>query len=113
MAEVERVSDESWMEDAACKGHEPSLYDEQFKQLPPPQVRCGRCPVIAFCLTFALRNGYEGVWGGTTIEGRRKLGRRQHRARCPGRNCNGREIKRGSRMDTCLSCGLSWPAPKS
>lgn len=102
-----------WMTLAACKNDPPELYDEEFKETPPPAVKCNFCPVTAHCLTYALNHGYEGTWGGTTISNRRKIKRRQTRVACPGEDCKSQNIDRSRGKHTCLSCGLSWPAPRS
>lgn len=105
---------ESWMSDAACKFDSPTLYDEAFDKSPPSGVSCGFCGVISQCFTYAITNGFDGIWGGTTYKQRLKMMRRQVRAKCPGVTCaaRGSSIQRGHAVDTCLKCGLSWPSAR-
>lgn len=43
-------------------------------QIAAAKAVCGRCPVAAKCLDWALRAGEPaGIWGGTTAEERRLL----------------------------------------
>jgi WhiB family redox-sensing transcriptional regulator len=46
------------------------------------KIVCGRCPVRAECLQYALDNPVEGVWGGTSAQERRVF------ARAAGRSYN-------------------------
>lgn len=39
---------------------------------------CRRCPLIRACLTYALSNDVDGIWGGTTPAERVNLRRRHH-----------------------------------
>jgi len=110
MPERTRARDDEWMLDAACRYDDPRAYDETFDDKPPRGVSCGWCPVRVTCLNFALAHRFDGVWGGTNVKQRQNFTRRQRRARCPAEECGGREIQRGGRSDTCISCGLSWPA---
>jgi len=55
------------------------------------RMLCGRCPVRAECLDFALRHmdtvegaGYWGTWAGTTERERRAMHRRMKSAARPG-----------------------------
>jgi hypothetical protein len=108
--EVRANHEDAWMVDAACGSDDPYVYDERYEKLPPGAISCyDGCTVRAQCLTFALNNGFEGIWGGTTYYQRQIVQRRQRRARCPGQDCGGTEIQRGAAKDTCVSCGLSWP----
>jgi WhiB family transcriptional regulator, redox-sensing transcriptional regulator len=36
---------------------------------------CGRCPVRRSCLSYALRTGPGGIWGGTTTDEHRAMRR--------------------------------------
>lgn len=38
---------------------------------------CTGCPVLSQCLAHAIRNGEEGIWGGTTKHERKEL------SKCP------------------------------
>lgn len=61
---------ESWWEQAACSGIDVDV----FYPLPNDSVTtkqalqvCGRCPIRAECLQYAVRNRETyGIWGGTT-----------------------------------------------
>jgi WhiB family redox-sensing transcriptional regulator len=37
---------------------------------------CASCPVAVQCLQFAIANDEEGIWGGTTLEERKRFKRR-------------------------------------
>jgi WhiB family redox-sensing transcriptional regulator len=68
-------------ERAACIGEDP----EQFFPLDEAtEVRakgvCRRCPIQDDCLTWALQEGFEGVFGGTTYEERVAIRRTWKRA---------------------------------
>jgi WhiB family redox-sensing transcriptional regulator len=41
---------------------------------------CGRCPVRSKCLEFAQDNAVYGIWGGTTVQERQRIRRREQRA---------------------------------
>jgi WhiB family redox-sensing transcriptional regulator len=65
---------------AACRNADPELFfpigEGRFarKQITAAKAVCGRCPVAADCLGWALDTGQlEGVWGGRTPSERRKL----------------------------------------
>ena len=103
---------DAWMDDAACASDDPVLYDEMFEKKPPSGISCGGCIVRGQCFTFAVRNNYEGVWGGTTHKQRLTMARRQRRAKCPDPDCRSTEIRRGGNHDVCGACGLSWPTVK-
>lgn len=45
----------------------------EVERVAAAKALCGRCPVRAGCLQFALRTGEEGVWGGTTTAERRQV----------------------------------------
>jgi hypothetical protein len=112
--EVRAQREDAWMEKAACADDDPYLYDERYDRRPPSNVRCfSGCVVRAQCFTFAVRHGFEGVWGGTTHKQRKLLQRRQSRVRCPGSECGGTHIQRDGGRATCASCGLSWPTTQS
>jgi hypothetical protein len=38
---------------------------------------CNRCLVQAECLRYALDHDLDGIWGGTTVRQRRRLGQHQ------------------------------------
>lgn len=66
----------------ACSDKDPELFfplDKQTGEIKKAKAVCAGCPVKAACLTFALQNGEQGVWGGTTESERvemRRAGRR-------------------------------------
>jgi WhiB family redox-sensing transcriptional regulator len=73
-------SPRSWGHRAACRGADPDIFfpfsttEAAFVQIEQARAICGRCPVAADCLDWALRMGLDhGVWGGTTPEERRAL----------------------------------------
>lgn len=56
----------------------PACADDPAAFLPRPDVPaaravCGRCPVRAQCLSFALAHDVHGVWAATTEDDRREL----------------------------------------
>jgi WhiB family redox-sensing transcriptional regulator len=65
-----------WMGRAACADMDTEMFfcDPQSERetLDAALKVCYRCPVVNDCLNYALKNGLEGVWGGTR-EGERKL----------------------------------------
>ncbi|MEJ2865379.1 WhiB family transcriptional regulator [Actinomycetospora flava] len=77
----------SWRSRAKCRDEDPELFFPVGHHR-PARVRlaaaksvCGQCPVSADCLEWALANGeVDGVWGGTSEDERRDLGRRAERA---------------------------------
>ena len=51
-------------------------------QIADAKLVCGRCPVTAECLSWALESGQDaGVWGGMSEDERRALKRRNARTR--------------------------------
>ncbi|HEY1920487.1 MAG TPA: WhiB family transcriptional regulator [Streptosporangiaceae bacterium] len=75
------------MSSGACRAENPELFFPTAAAGPvPAQVRtakavCGRCPVQATCLSYALTTGQDdGIWGGTTREERWPL---RHPRRTP------------------------------
>ncbi|WP_018654523.1 WhiB family transcriptional regulator [Actinomadura flavalba] len=76
-------TEEHWSDHAICRGADPDLFFPigyaasllQEQERAAKQI-CGNCPVIADCLTWALKVGEpDGVWGGTNPEERRMLRR--------------------------------------
>lgn len=59
------------LHDAACIGSDPELF---FYDVVPDE--CGWCPARERCLGWALEREEWGIWGGTTEEQRRQLGRK-------------------------------------
>ncbi len=79
-----------WLDDAACKGHNPEVW--YVPTLPNPdrdvwvtaRTICKPCPAREACLAYALDNeqGMEtrhGMWGGLAPEERAALVRQQRR----------------------------------
>jgi WhiB family redox-sensing transcriptional regulator len=67
--------DLSWQDDALCAETDPgAFYPDKGEPAKVAKDICRRCPVIAECLDYALRNGERyGVWGGLSERQRRKL----------------------------------------
>ena len=68
---------ESWWQEAACRGSNPDLFypvgnasKEARQQIADAKAVCASCPVIDLCLSEALSNNEQGIWGGTTEEER-------------------------------------------
>ena len=105
-----------WRDSASCRGISGDVFitpGDADDEPPWPTQRqlahCGRCPVTAQCLDYALRYRVEfGTWGGVTAYQRRQLTRRQSRRHCPG--CDSATVVGASRSQFCLACGVSWPA---
>ena len=74
---------EDWMEGAVCAQTDPELFFAEkgdWAKTIRAKLVCRRCPVIEQCLAYALENNIQfGVWGGTTVEQRKRL-RSEHRA---------------------------------
>lgn len=61
-----------WLRSAACIGEDPELFfpvgtsGPALRETADAKRVCGRCPVTADCLEYALAGGQmSGVWGGT------------------------------------------------
>lgn len=77
-----------WRHRAACLDEDPELFfpvgnaGPAVLQTERAKAVCGRCPVRAECLRWALESGQEnGVWGGLSEDERRALNRRNRRRR--------------------------------
>lgn len=73
-----------WAARGACRDSDPELFfpvtevGPSAAQLVRAKAVCGRCPVRAECLEFALSSGQDfGIWGGTTRDERRLIRRRR------------------------------------
>ena len=73
---------DDWRARAACRDTAPDLFfpvgvtGQAIDQIAAAKAVCGRCPVKAACLEFALVTNQEsGVWGGTTEDERRRIRR--------------------------------------
>lgn len=66
---------EPWMQDAACASVDPELwFPERGGNNEEARAICARCPVVAECREYALRNKERyGLWGNTSEKDRRKL----------------------------------------
>jgi WhiB family transcriptional regulator, redox-sensing transcriptional regulator len=72
-----------WQADAECKSTSPHLFfPERGESTKEAKAICGRCPVKAQCLEFAIENFERfGIWGGTSELERRAIRRNRARAR--------------------------------
>ena len=77
-----------WRHNAICRFEDPELFfplgnsGPALLQIAEAKAVCGRCPVVADCLAWALDNGVDfGVWGGMSEDERRNLKRRNARTR--------------------------------
>lgn len=114
------VDSPPWFGDAQCRTADPGLFNpdtETGKRLARAQVYCAVCPVVAECLTWAVRRGESGYWGGTSTAQRDRMRRRRSRAKCP--RCSVEQPVSFANLllsgavdpqQVCLSCGLSWKA---
>lgn len=78
-----------WRQRAACRapGVDPELFfpvgesGPALSKVAAARRVCGRCPIQAGCLAWALRSGEpDGIWGGTTPGERRTLRTRLRRS---------------------------------
>jgi WhiB family transcriptional regulator, redox-sensing transcriptional regulator len=72
--------DDDWRSRGACRTADPDLFFPVSSsgmsnfQLRQAKVICGRCPVKAQCLEFALAtHQVHGVWGGTSERERTRM----------------------------------------
>lgn len=77
---------DDWRELAACRDEDPELFfpvselGPGARQVAEAKAVCGRCPVRAQCLRYAVDAGLgHGIFGGTTEQERRQLVRRSQR----------------------------------
>lgn len=73
-----------WFNDAACTGHNTDLWFPRTNTPNPrleaaPKAICAECPVTGECLSYALANGEQGIWGGLNDEERHDLPRQRAR----------------------------------
>ena len=103
-----------WRDHAACATISPDVFvtpgdvdDEPPYPSPAARAICGRCPVVADCLAYALDNRIDyGVWGGMSAYQRRLITRRRSRRECPA--CYSVDVVAEPPHDFCLACGVSW-----
>lgn len=78
--------------DVPCRETDPELFHPVtdapggacHRQIAAAKAICGRCPVTAACLRWALEEGFQGVWGMTTDRERRAIRRRPGSPRASG-----------------------------
>jgi WhiB family transcriptional regulator, redox-sensing transcriptional regulator len=72
-----------WFEEAACTQSDPDAwYPSKGAAWREAKRICVGCPVRAPCLKYALdTNQKDGIWGGLSVNERRKLKRRAKRER--------------------------------
>ena len=77
------MSDLHWYDDAACKGLDVELFYAEEPGLTSQALRvCAACPVRTACREAAMTDREAfGVWGGTLETHRRRIFRREDRAR--------------------------------
>lgn len=83
----------NWRAASACLRADPDLFfpissaGRAIIQITKAKAICARCPVRHQCLEFARANEpLYGIWGGTTLEERERVRRREQRtARASGR----------------------------
>jgi WhiB family redox-sensing transcriptional regulator len=77
------VSDLGWMDDASCLEVAPDLFFPDHRETTKAREAikiCDSCLVKNECLDYALSNRFdEGIFGGLTPNGRRKLIRQARR----------------------------------
>jgi WhiB family redox-sensing transcriptional regulator len=80
------VRSAAWMSRGACRQADPELFfpvatvrGPGARQVEAAKAVCAPCAVRAKCLSYALDAMPEGIWGGTTLEERRTVRRRQFR----------------------------------
>lgn len=86
----------TWMERAACRGLDASLFFPERGEMVSQTTRdvCASCPVQAECLDYALEiKERDGVWGGKSGRQRRDL-----RSASAERN----------QLCTCIECGAEF-----
>jgi WhiB family redox-sensing transcriptional regulator len=90
-------TDAEWRSRGACLNADPELFfplssvGPSLEQLAEAKQICGRCPVRAECLEFALATEQvHGVWGGSSEQERRNLVTARSRGRRPAMAAAGR-----------------------
>lgn len=80
----EFMAERSWMERAACAGHDPDLWfpdvdrSDYWDKRHRAMSICRTCEVQVDCLRYALENKERhGIWGGVMMSTARKRRRRQ------------------------------------
>jgi WhiB family transcriptional regulator, redox-sensing transcriptional regulator len=77
----------NWRAAAACLNADPDLFfpvsgaGPSRAEVTQAKAFCRHCPVQGECLEFAEANApIYGIWGGTTLEERQRVRRREQRA---------------------------------
>ena len=84
---MEHINPQDWRHLAACRGKDPELWfpigetGPAVAQAEEAKAVCAGCPVVEQCLTWALDNDVQGIWGGLDEKERRALKRRAARQR--------------------------------
>ena len=75
--------DRNWVDDAACRGLDPTIfYPASEDDAGPAKAVCAQCPVAESCLEQAIvHRERNGVWGGATERERVRIVRRRRRLR--------------------------------
>jgi WhiB family transcriptional regulator, redox-sensing transcriptional regulator len=85
----------SWMSRGACRGEDPGLFfpltesGSSLRQIERARAVCGRCPVQATCLRYAIDTRQQGIWGATTDDERRVMQQPTRRRKAPRRVMSG------------------------
>lgn len=68
----------TWQDSALCAQTDPEIFfPEKGGSTKDAKAVCGRCPVVAECLDYALANDERfGIWGGTVEHERRQMKQR-------------------------------------
>jgi WhiB family transcriptional regulator, redox-sensing transcriptional regulator len=76
----------NWRDAGACLHADPDLFfpvsvtGPSRREVAQAKAFCAQCPVRRQCLEFAQDNGVYGIWGGTTMQERQRIRRRDQRA---------------------------------
>lgn len=83
------------MKDARCRDAEPeTFFVGDPERVAEAKAYCADCPIRVECLTMALKEKLDGVWGGTTQYEREHTNMRRlvHQARIPTRSRRTRNV---------------------
>lgn len=112
--------DRGWRGRAVCRSEDPELFfpvgdsGPALVQIADARAVCGRCPVVAECLSFALVALPDGVAGGLTAQERRELrGARRRASRSPAARTAGRSERLPGGVDGLVVATLMAGAPVS
>lgn len=64
------------MDKAACKTADPEIFfvdGNDRETIAEAKSYCGICPIVLQCLTYAMKNNEQGIWGGTTMSERLRV----------------------------------------